>query len=174
MTGEKPLIIYDRGRVWELAELPLRSIALDGAVRGPMIDAEGSRYSFDHHGGCVRHATLSCCEQVYEAIRVGLVPAGFKIYVNDVDADAALGAWLLLNPEALCQDDEGRLEEMVRVVGRLDSLGPAVGHPPALMRVLEGPPGYSPNREDLDRALVEGRRASGASGRRACQGDLGC
>ncbi len=146
-------IVYERGRTWSLEELPPRSIALDGAVRGPRIDAAGARYSFDHHEGCVRHATLACCEQVYDALRVGLRPAGFTVFINDVDADAVLGAWLLLHPEALADDREGRLESMVRRVGRVDSLGPAAGEPPALMWAIDPPPGVSPSREDLDRAL---------------------
>ena len=35
-------IIIERGRVWELNELPSYSIAIDGAVSGPQIDAENN------------------------------------------------------------------------------------------------------------------------------------
>lgn len=147
-------IVFERGRVWRLDELPTMSIALDGAVRGPIVDAGSARYSFDHHGGCVRHATLACCEQVYDALRVGLDPRGFRVFLNDVDADAALGAWLLLHPEAVASDPDGRLAELVREIGRLDALGPAFGEPCALMRCLEPPAGVSPGPEDLERALA--------------------
>ena len=38
------------------------------------IDAESERYSFDHHGDCVRHATRSTAEQVHDALVLGLQP----------------------------------------------------------------------------------------------------
>jgi hypothetical protein len=146
--------VFEYGRVWQLQELPTRSIALDGAVRGPIVDAAHERYSFDHHGGCVRHATLACCEQVHDALLVGLEPRGFTAYLNAVDADSALGLWLLLHPEALLADDSSRVTELVRALGRFDALGPALGEPPALMTLLEPPPGEAQTRATVERALA--------------------
>lgn len=115
-------VVFRRGHVWELSELPPKSIALDGAVRGPAIDTANERYSFDHHDNCVRHATLSTCEQVFDAIRVGLVPRGFTVYVNDWDGDTVLSLWLLCNWAHAWHG-----AHIVRTVGRLDALGPASG-----------------------------------------------
>ncbi len=115
-------VVFQRGNVWELEELPPKSIALDGAVRGPRIDTANERYSFDHHDGCIRHATLATCEQVFDALRVGLCPRGFTIYVNDWDGDTVLSLWLLCN-----WSEAWTMEHAVRRVGRLDALGPACG-----------------------------------------------
>lgn len=115
-------VVFQRGNVWDLADLPPKSIALDGAVRGPRIDTASERYSFDHHDGCVRHATLSTCEQVYDALRVGLCPRGFTVYVNDWDGDTVMALWLLCN-----WDHASYIAHIVRTVGRLDALGPACG-----------------------------------------------
>lgn len=149
---DEVVLRFEYGRTWTLAELGERSIALDGAVRGPAIDAEGQRYSFDHHDGCLRHATLSCCEQVLDGLRVGLEPRGFTVYVNDVDADSALGAWLLRHSDRVATDD-GRIEALVRSVGRLDALGPAAGVDAPLMALLEPPAGVLQTIETLERAL---------------------
>lgn len=115
-------VVFQRGHVWELSELPPKSIAIDGAVRGPQIDTVNQRYSFDHHDNCIRHATLSTCEQVFDAIRVGLNPRGFTVYVNDWDGDTALSLWLLCNHAVAW-----KVAHIVRTVGRLDALGPASG-----------------------------------------------
>lgn len=61
-------IRFEYGRVWQFEELPDNSIALDGAVAGPQVDAARRRFSFDHHAGCVRLVTQSTCEQVLTAI----------------------------------------------------------------------------------------------------------
>lgn len=126
-------IVAERGRVWTFDELPERSIALDGAVRGPRYEAATRRYSFDHHEGCVRHATRATCEQVREALLLGFEPALSTVYVNDVDADTALSVFMLLgySAEKRAELADPALELMVRAVGRVDALGPAA--------VLTGP-----------------------------------
>ncbi len=124
-TFDLPLplhVVFERGMTWSFDALPDRAIALDGAVQGPRIDAERARFSFDHHAGCIRHATLSTCEMTFDAIRVGLDPAGFTIYLNDLDADTVLATWLLHRPDVVASS---RVERAVRAVGRIDALGPA-------------------------------------------------
>jgi len=116
--------------------LPPHSVALDGYVPGPHIDAAARRFSFDHHAGCIRHATLSTCEMTLDAIRVGLEPGDLTVYINDLDPDTALAVWLLLRPHAAGQD---AVASAVRALGRVDALGPAVGGPglvPALRWAL--------------------------------------
>jgi hypothetical protein len=125
-TFDLPLplhVVFERGMTWSFDSLPDRAIALDGAVQGPHIDAERSRFSFDHHAGCIRHVTLATCEMTFDAIRVGLQPAGFTVYLNDLDADTVLATWLLHRPEVVASR---RVESAIRVVGRIDALGPAV------------------------------------------------
>lgn len=114
----------DRGATISFADLPAHSVALDGYVQGPEIDAARRRFSFDHHAGCVRHATLSTCEMTLDALRVGLNPSDLQIYLNDLDPDTVLATWLLLRPEVV------QLESVcnaVRAAGRRDALGPACG-----------------------------------------------
>ena len=132
-------LIYELGHTWTLDELPLRSIALDGAVRGPQLDLEREVYSFDHHDGCLRHATLATCEQVRDALVVGLDPSGFTVFANDVDADTVLSLWLLMHPERLRGSGAARLRRLVERVGRVDALGPAVGVMPPIGRLLTPP-----------------------------------
>lgn len=127
-------LTYETGHTWRLHELPPRSIALDGAVQGPAFDPQREVYSFDHHAGCVRHATLATCEQVRDAIHVGLDPSGFRVFANDVDADTVLSLWLLRHPERLTAD--ARLPRLVRRIGRVDALGPAAGSMPSMGRLL--------------------------------------
>ena len=83
-------VLIERGRTIPFDSLPPRSVALDGYVLGPHIDPEHERYSFDHHGNCVRHATRLTAEQVHDALVLGLDPAGFTVHVNDVDLDTVL------------------------------------------------------------------------------------
>jgi hypothetical protein len=109
----------ERGVTRLLTEMPPDSIALDGYVSGPAVDAEGRRFSFDHHGDCVRHATLSACEQVRDALAVGLDPRGMSVWLNNVDADSVLALWLLLR-----RPTGDRVEGLVHQVGRRDALGP--------------------------------------------------
>ena len=92
---------------WEefLAKTPLRSVALDGVVRGgPNYDPSTRHLNFDHHDNVVREATMSTAMQVFFAIKGGLVEAltvngqvDATIYINDTDQDTAFAVWLLLN-----------------------------------------------------------------------------
>jgi hypothetical protein len=119
----------DPGRVWSFEELPDRSLALDGAVRGPFIDTARERYSFDHHEGVIRHVTLATCEQVRDALLVGFDPRGFQVFVNDLDGDTVLSLWLLIHPNRLRGEGSERLLSLVDRVGRCDALGPGWGTP---------------------------------------------
>lgn len=87
--------IIEIGRVWTWEDLPPATVALDGAVQGPRIDAESRRYSFDHHGDCLRLATTATCRQVFDAVLLGLDPAGMTVLLNDLDGDTVLSAWIL-------------------------------------------------------------------------------
>jgi hypothetical protein len=108
----------ERGKIVPFDQLPARSIALDGYVQGPAIDAENERYSFDHHAGCVRHATRATSEQVRDAIILGLDPSGFDVFINDVDLDTALSVWLLANPHRV---HEEIVQDLVSTAGLLDA-----------------------------------------------------
>jgi hypothetical protein len=129
-------VYFEPGRTYALDELPPRSNALDGPVRGPAFDTATERYSFDHHEGVIRHVTLATCEQVYDALRVGLDPRGFHVVLNDLDGDTVLSLWLLLRPEAVRGDRAARVEELVRRFGRVDALGPGWGEPHAVHAAL--------------------------------------
>lgn len=110
------------GQTIEFAALPANSIALDGAVQGPQIDAANRKFSFDHHAGCTRLVTLATCQQVATAIRLGLVvDENTQVYINDLDADTSLSVWLLANPERV---NEERVKELVEKVGLTDAHGP--------------------------------------------------
>lgn len=111
-------LVIERGKIVPLCALPPRSIALDGYVQGPAIDADNERYSFDHHAGCVRHATRSTAEQVRDAIILGLNPSGFRVFINDVDLDTALSVWLLANPHRVSEDI---VHDLVTSAGLLDA-----------------------------------------------------
>jgi hypothetical protein len=127
-------LVIERGRVVPFEALPARSIALDGYVQGPAIDAECERYSFDHHAGCVRHATRATCEQVRDAIVLGLDPAGFTVFCNDVDLDTALSLWLLANPHRAAEELVGQL---VVAAGHLDAHSGAWPIGEAMRHVVE-------------------------------------
>ncbi|HNX20660.1 MAG TPA: hypothetical protein PKG80_10390, partial [Acidobacteriota bacterium] len=118
--------VVEIGREWVWDELPPRTIALDGAVAGPRIDAERERYSFDHHASCVRLATAATCRQVLDALLLGLDPSAFTVLLNDVDADSALAAWLLARRDAaLAADALPRTRAVVAAVAEADAHGPA-------------------------------------------------
>lgn len=116
------MILTVERKVKALEELQPNTIALDGAVRGPFIDVEKAIYSFDHHEGCIRHSTRSTCEQVRDAILLGLDPTSFDVLVNDVDGDTVMSVWLLSNPGRVSEDF---VRQLVEEVGLLDSHGPA-------------------------------------------------
>ncbi len=132
-------IVIDRGRIVLFEDLPPRSIALDGYVLGPRIDAENERYSFDHHGDCVRHATRSSAEQVHDAIVLGLTPKYLTVYVNDVDLDTALAVWLLRHTE---RAREPLVNRLVHGAGLLDAHSgafPLSGDLPTIVEWLSEP-----------------------------------
>lgn len=132
-------IVIDRGKTIPFEDLPPRSVALDGYVLGPRIDAETERYSFDHHGDCVRHATRSTAEQVHDAIVLGLVPKNLTIYINDVDLDTALAVWLLKHPE---RAKEPLVNRLVHGAGLLDAHSgafPLSGDLPTIVEWLSEP-----------------------------------
>lgn len=89
----------ERGRVWQLSELPPLSIAIDGAVSGPQIDPVNKKYSLDHHAGCLRFCTQAACQQTWNALALGLDVSDYNIFINDVDSDVCLSVWLLNNPD---------------------------------------------------------------------------
>ena len=115
-------VVVHRGRTVNFESLPDRSIALDGYVLGPKLDPDRERYSFDHHGACVRLATNATCRQVLDALILGLDPSRFTIYVNDLDADVALSLFLLSNTHLVL---DPRVAQLVDVVAAADAHGPA-------------------------------------------------
>lgn len=128
-------LVVEYGKVRSFDELPDNAVALDGAVSGPAIDGDGRRrYSFDHHGHCLRLVTLATCQQVFLALRLGLViDERTVVYANDVDADTTLAAWLLeragLRGEAAILSD-ARVAALVERIGLTDAHGPVFApHP---------------------------------------------
>lgn len=127
-TGVRNLsfVRFNYGKVMTFEDMPYNSIALDGAVQGPKVDAAMRRFSFDHHADCIRMITLATCQQVWTALKLGLVvEPGTLIFINDLDADTVLATWLLLevpkDPEIL---NSGHIRELVDDVGRTDAHGP--------------------------------------------------
>lgn len=116
------VLVIARGLVVSFDSLERKSIALDGYVQGPAIDVEGERFSFDHHEKCVRLVTRATCQQVMDALLLGLNPRGFTVHINDVDGDTALSVWLLRNPNRVT---EARVRALVESVGAMDAHGPA-------------------------------------------------
>lgn len=143
-------IIFAKGNVVSFDSLPPNSVALDGYCQGPALDPEGRRFSFDHHAGCIRLVTKSTCEQVREAIILGLpIDDNTVVCVNDIDADTTLGVWLIQNPSRVW---EPRVEELVGRVGRTDSHGPIFkSHP--LHRRISAPWGKDAEPQSL--AMLE-------------------
>jgi hypothetical protein len=127
-------LVIERGRIVPFEQLSRKSIALDGYCQGPFIDAETERFSFDHHGGCVRHSTRATSEQVRDAIVLGLDPRGLTAYCNDVDLDTALSVWLLANPHRAGEELVGQL---VNAAGHLDAHSGAYPIAEAMRHVIE-------------------------------------
>ncbi len=115
-------LVIERGRIVPFEELPPWSLALDGYVQGPAFDNVRHRYSFDHHKGCIRLITTATCEQVRDAVLLGLDPELFTTYINDVDTDTALGVWVLRNPSRL---KEPEVDRLINAAGLLDAHGGA-------------------------------------------------
>lgn len=106
-------IKIQRGQIVKLDELPEYSIALDGFVQGPEIDTDNHKYSFDHHSGCLRYCTTATCTQVWTAILLGLEPAKYTVYINDVDIDVCMAIWCLKNPDRCAEPQVKKLVESV-------------------------------------------------------------
>ncbi len=119
-TDNSVKIIMERGKIWNIDELPEKSIAIDGSVMGPVIDNLNKKYSFDHHGNCIRHVSSATCVQVLDAILLDFNPDGYTIYINDVDGDTVLAAAILLKPELA---KNNYVQDIVRTIGIIDSHG---------------------------------------------------
>lgn len=113
-------LIIERGKTVSFESLPPQSIALDGYVQGPGVDSEKERYSFDHHDKCIRLVTSASCVQVLDALLLGLNPADFTTYVNDVDEDTILSVWLLKHPD---RAGEHKVRRLMEVIGKIDAHG---------------------------------------------------
>lgn len=131
-------LVLELGHEWKFDELPPGSIALDGAVQGPQVDAAARRFSFDHHAGCIRLLTSATCRQVFDAMLLGLDPDGLSVYVNDLDGDTVLSLWLLENaPRWRDRDAVRRVRALVECVSTVDAHGPAYPvDDPDLMRTF--------------------------------------
>lgn len=118
-------VVLSIGREWAFDDLPPRAIALDGAVPGPRVDADRQTFSFDHHAGCIRLVTSATCQQVFDALLLGLEPDDFTVLLNHVDADTTLSVWLLRHHRrwrsaALLKN----VRPLVQTVGAIDAHGP--------------------------------------------------
>lgn len=119
-------IVVSRGKVVSLDSLPQYSIALDGFVQGPEIDAENCRYSFDHHDKCLRYCTTAACMQARTAVELGLEDLDkYTIYANDVDVDVCAAVWCLKNPDR-CK--EPLVKKLINAIGEGDMHGGAFGY----------------------------------------------
>lgn len=116
-------ITIERGKVWNIKDLPEFSIALDGACSGPYFDNKRHRYSFDHHSGVIRSITNATTYQVWTAIQLGLQSEKYKTYINDVDADVSVPTFLLKNPERV---NEPLLKKLVEAVSLGDQFAGAI------------------------------------------------
>jgi hypothetical protein len=139
------------GQVLPFASLPFNSVALDGAVQGPAVAPAERRYSFDHHGGCVRMLTLATCQQVATALRLGLlVDEDTSIYINDLDADTCLSVWLLrkaVSGEADALLRRPDVVALIEQVGLTDAHGPLFAPHP--LHSLLGPSWGDKRPQDL-------------------------
>ena len=115
--------VISRATVVPFSDLPNQSIALDGYCSGgPALDLSRQSFNFDHHDGCLRLVTRATCQQVMDALTLGLEVAGKDVYINDVDGDTVLSVWLLRHPEAI---EDQMIRELVESVGGIDAHGPA-------------------------------------------------
>ncbi len=127
-------LIVERGKTAPFDSLPPKSIALDGYVAGPFIDTAQERYSFDHHGACIRHVTSATCVQVLDAVLLGFNPEGFSVFINDVDADTILSVMLLREPK---RAESPQVQLLVHAVGKIDAHGPTYPLPPEQEDLVE-------------------------------------
>lgn len=113
-------ITIKKGHIWKAEELPFKSIALDGAIRGPLIDLKKKIISFDHHDFCIRSFTKATCEQVLDVILLDFDPTEYHIYINDIDGDTLLAIALLLKPELA---KKPWFYDLVKTFSIVDALG---------------------------------------------------
>jgi hypothetical protein len=105
------------------------TIFVDGAAQGePFVDPQRAVYNLDHHEGCVRAFTLAACEQAMVLIRKGLDlrKRDWTVVANDVDLDALLAIWVLLNHLRLSGPDprtRAAVMPLVRLEGVIDAHG---------------------------------------------------
>lgn len=105
------------------------TIFLDGAAQGePFMDLERRVYNLDHHEGCVRHFTLSTCEQALVLVARGLDlrEKPWQVFANEPDLDVVLAAWVLCNGMHLQGEDSSirnAVVPLVRLEGLIDSHG---------------------------------------------------
>ncbi len=108
---------------------PAGTIFVDGAAQGePFVDPQRGVYNLDHHEGCVRAFTLAACEQAMVLIRKGLDlrRRDWTIVANDVDLDALLAIWVLLNHLRLSGPDpraRAAVMPLLRLEGAIDAHG---------------------------------------------------
>jgi len=108
---------------------PAGTIFVDGAAQGePFVDPQRAVYNLDHHEGCVRAFTLAACEQAMVLIRKGLDlrRRDWTIVANDVDLDALLAIWVLLNHLRLTGPDpraRAAVMPLLRLEGAIDAHG---------------------------------------------------
>ncbi|MGB5512921.1 MAG: hypothetical protein WBP36_00215, partial [Thermoanaerobaculia bacterium] len=124
------------------------AIFLDGVAQGePFMDLERRVYNLDHHEGCVRHFTLSTCEQALVLVARGLElrEKPWQVYANEPDLDVVLAVWVLCNSMHLqAQDSSIRsaVVPLVRLEGLIDSHGLELyelsGYPPQMVEEITG------------------------------------
>ena len=113
--------VCERVTLDSMDDLPNFSIALDGYVKGPVIDLQNHKFSFDHHYGVIRHITSATCVQVADALLLGFNPNNYTVYVNDVDGDTVFSVFLLLNG---FNEKNVELRWLVEGIGKVDAHGP--------------------------------------------------
>jgi len=129
-------VVVELGKEWGFDDLLPGTIALDGAVQGPRLDPENERFSFDHHAECIRLVTTATCQQVFDALLLGLDPTGMTILINDLDGDTVLSAWLLGRHQTWRDPQQReRVRPLVSNLALADAHGPAYPLPdPRLAR----------------------------------------
>jgi len=113
------------------------SVALDGKVKAPtQEDITIPVANYNHHDGVDRYSTKATCEQVFEAVKMGLRRAFPQIValVNDCDQDVITSNAILRSPHLA---DSPLISRLVSVEGRLDSYGGGYNYDPRKMPFLE-------------------------------------
>lgn len=109
---------------------PVRSIALDGYVKGePRFNRKGTHVNFNHHEDVNRLATRCTASQVSVAIKGGLMgiftPENTTVWINDCDRDVCLAVWLLRNSERVMGTHSEPL--IARIVFNTDMMDTCAG-----------------------------------------------